>query len=102
MIARFVNGPPDARTVAPRLDTRPRPPPPSPPRRPAVNPAGALFDAQAFNDQQSVNRAWEGEVEVSTRITDEGWVAEVAGPEPVGEAVRERCSHGRRAGVVAG
>ena len=46
----------------------------------AVNPAGALFDAQAFNDQQSVNRAWEGEVEVSTRITDEGWVAEVAVP----------------------
>jgi len=25
----------------------------------AVNPAGALFDAQAFNDQQSVNRAWD-------------------------------------------
>ena len=46
----------------------------------AVNPAGALFDAQAFNDQQSVNRAWEGEVEVSTRITDFGWVAEVAVP----------------------
>ena len=46
----------------------------------AVNPAGALFDAQAFNDQQSVNRAWEGEVEVSTRITEEGWVAEVAVP----------------------
>ena len=46
----------------------------------AVNPAGALFDAQAFNDQQSVNRAWEGEVEVSTRVTDEGWVAEVAVP----------------------
>ncbi|MDE2676513.1 MAG: DUF5916 domain-containing protein [Gemmatimonadota bacterium] len=46
----------------------------------AVNPAGALFDAQAFNDQQSVNRAWEGEVEVSTRITAEGWVAEVAVP----------------------
>ena len=46
----------------------------------AVNPAGALFDAQAFNDQQSVNRAWEGVVEVSTRITDSGWVAEVAVP----------------------
>lgn len=46
----------------------------------AVNPAGALFDAQAFNDQQSVNRAWEGEVEVSTRITDFGWVAEIAVP----------------------
>ena len=46
----------------------------------AVNPAGALFDAQAFNDQQSVNRAWEGEVEVSTSITEFGWVAEVAVP----------------------
>ncbi len=46
----------------------------------AVNPAGALFDAQAFNDQQSVNRAWEGEVEVSTAIYDWGWVAEVAVP----------------------
>ncbi len=46
----------------------------------AVNPAGALFDAQAFNDQQSVNRAWEGEVEVATRITEYGWVAEIAIP----------------------
>ncbi len=46
----------------------------------AVNPAGALFDAQAFNDQQSVNRAWEGEVEVATRITEHGWVAEIAVP----------------------
>ena len=46
----------------------------------AVNPAGAVFDAQAFNDQQSVNRAWEGEIEVSTSITDVGWVAEVAVP----------------------
>ena len=46
----------------------------------AVNPAGALFDAQAFNDQQSVNRAWEGEVEVATEIYDWGWVAEIAVP----------------------
>ena len=46
----------------------------------AVNPAGALFDAQAFNDQQSVNRAWEGEVEVSTSVHEWGWVAEVAVP----------------------
>ena len=46
----------------------------------AVNPAGALFDAQAFNDQQSVNRAWEGEVEVATAVNDWGWVAEVAVP----------------------
>jgi len=46
----------------------------------AINPAGALFDAQAFNDQQSVNRAWEGEVEVATEIYDWGWVAEIAVP----------------------
>ncbi len=46
----------------------------------AVNPAGALFDAQAFNDQQSINRAWEGEVEVSTSVQDWGWVAEIAVP----------------------
>ena len=46
----------------------------------AVNPAGALFDAQAFNDQQSVNRAWEGEVEVTTSTTEMGWVAEIAVP----------------------
>ncbi len=46
----------------------------------AVNPAGALFDAQAFNDQQSVNRAWEGEIEVTTSVQDWGWVAEIAIP----------------------
>ena len=46
----------------------------------AVNPAGAVFDAQAFNDQQSVNRAWEGEIEVATGIYDWGWVAEIAVP----------------------
>lgn len=46
----------------------------------AVNPAGALFDAQAFNDQQSVNRAWEGEVEVATSVGAYGWTAEVAIP----------------------
>lgn len=46
----------------------------------AVNPAGALFDAQAFNDQQSVNRAWEGEVEVATSVGAHGWTAEVSIP----------------------
>ena len=46
----------------------------------AVNPAGALFDAQAFNDQQSVNRAWEGVVETATSVNADGWVAEVAVP----------------------
>ena len=46
----------------------------------AVNPAGAVFDAQAFNDQQSVNPAWEGEIEVRTRIHEHGWTAEIAVP----------------------
>ncbi|NNM32379.1 MAG: carbohydrate binding family 9 domain-containing protein, partial [Gemmatimonadetes bacterium] len=46
----------------------------------AVNPAGAVFDAQAFNDQQSVNPAWEGEIQVRTRVHDRGWTAEIAVP----------------------
>ncbi len=46
----------------------------------AVNPAGALFDAQAFNDQQSVNRAWEGVVHVATSVGADGWIAEIAIP----------------------
>ena len=46
----------------------------------AINPAGAVFDAQAFNDQQSVNQAWEGVVNIRTRIHELGWTAEVAIP----------------------
>ncbi|MGI9627101.1 MAG: DUF5916 domain-containing protein [Longimicrobiales bacterium] len=46
----------------------------------AINPAGAVFDAQAFNDQQSVNRAWEGVVEVSTSVHEVGWTVELAIP----------------------
>ncbi|MCA9738622.1 MAG: carbohydrate binding family 9 domain-containing protein, partial [Gemmatimonadetes bacterium] len=46
----------------------------------SVNPAGALFDAQAFNDQAYVNREWEGIVEVSTSVQEWGWIAEVAIP----------------------
>ena len=46
----------------------------------AINPAGALFDAQAFNDQAYVNRSWEGIVDVKTTQHEHGWTAEVAIP----------------------
>ena len=46
----------------------------------AVNPAGALFDAQAFNDQSYVNRSWEGVVEVKTTQDEKGWVVELGIP----------------------
>ncbi|MFT5435193.1 MAG: hypothetical protein ACI9OJ_005910, partial [Myxococcota bacterium] len=46
----------------------------------AVNPEGAVFDAQAFNDQQSVNRSWEGVIHVQTRRHERGWTAEIAVP----------------------
>lgn len=45
-----------------------------------LNPAGALFDAQAFNDSRYINRAWEGVVRTATRINDDSWVAELAIP----------------------
>ena len=46
----------------------------------AVNPAGAVFDAQAFNDQQDMSMAWEGIVEARTSINDSTWVVEMAIP----------------------
>ena len=46
----------------------------------AINPEGAIFDAQAFNDQQSVNRSWEGVIHVETTRHDRGWTAEIAVP----------------------
>lgn len=46
----------------------------------AINPAGAVFDAQSFNDSRYLNRAWEGVIRVKTRIHDEGWTAEIAIP----------------------
>ena len=46
----------------------------------AVNPAGALWDAQAFNDQRDMSPAWEGVVEVRTSINDSSWVVEMAIP----------------------
>ncbi|MEJ2239070.1 MAG: DUF5916 domain-containing protein [Gemmatimonadales bacterium] len=46
----------------------------------AVNPAGAIFDAQVFNDSRYVNRAWEGVIFRKTTINDHGWTAEIAIP----------------------
>ncbi len=46
----------------------------------AVNPAGALWDAQAFNDQRDMAPAWEGIVEARTSINDSTWVVEMAIP----------------------
>ncbi len=46
----------------------------------AVNPGGAIFDAQTFNDSRYVNRAWEGVIHVETTIHERGWTAEIAIP----------------------
>ncbi len=46
----------------------------------ALNPAGALFDAQSFNDSREVNRSWEGVIETKTVIHADGWSAEMAIP----------------------
>ncbi len=45
-----------------------------------INPAGALFDAQSFNDSRYINRAWEGVVRVKTAVLEDGWSAELAIP----------------------
>ncbi len=46
----------------------------------AVNPAGAIFDAQVFNDSRYTNRAWEGVIYAKTSVHDYGWTAEIAIP----------------------
>jgi hypothetical protein len=46
----------------------------------AVNPGGALWDAQAFNDQRDLSPAWEGIVDVRTSINDSTWIVEMAIP----------------------
>ena len=46
----------------------------------AINPGGAVWDAQVFNDQASINPAWEGIVDVETTVNDSSWVVEVAIP----------------------
>ena len=46
----------------------------------AVNPRGAVFDAQAFNDSREIERAWEGVVEARTAALADGWSVELAIP----------------------
>ncbi len=46
----------------------------------AINPGGAVFDAQAFNDQRDLVVSWEGVVEVRTSVGDDRWTVELAIP----------------------
>lgn len=46
----------------------------------AVNPGGALWDAQAFNDQRDLAPAWEGIVDVETSVNDSSWIVEMKIP----------------------
>jgi hypothetical protein len=46
----------------------------------AVNPGGAVVDAQSFNDRRDVAIAWEGVFDVRTQISDSSWVVELAIP----------------------
>jgi hypothetical protein len=45
-----------------------------------VNPAGARGDGQVANSSQYMTRDWDGIWEAAARITDAGWVAEIAIP----------------------
>jgi hypothetical protein len=46
----------------------------------AINPAGAVWDAQTFNDQRDVALAWEGIVDVRTSVGSDRWTVEMAIP----------------------
>ena len=46
----------------------------------AINPAGAVWDAQTFNDQRDIIPAWEGIISVRTSIGDDRWTVELAIP----------------------
>jgi hypothetical protein len=46
----------------------------------SVNPAGARADGQVSNNSEHANRDWDGIWNAEARITDEGWVAEIAIP----------------------
>jgi hypothetical protein len=46
----------------------------------AINPAGAVWDAQAFDDSRNVNVAWEGIVDVRTSVESDRWNVEMAIP----------------------
>ena len=46
----------------------------------AVNPRGAVRDEQTFNDSRTIVDAWEGIVDLRTRMTDSSWIVEMAIP----------------------
>ncbi|MBW3535380.1 MAG: carbohydrate binding family 9 domain-containing protein, partial [Gemmatimonadetes bacterium] len=46
----------------------------------AINPEGAVFDAQSFNDSREIERAWEGVVETGARRHEGGWTLEMRIP----------------------
>ncbi|PYQ53515.1 MAG: hypothetical protein DMF78_08740 [Acidobacteria bacterium] len=45
-----------------------------------VNPAGARTDGQISNNAQELSKEWDGIWQARTRITTEGWIAEIAIP----------------------
>jgi len=45
-----------------------------------INPAGAKWDAQMANEGREINQSWDGVWYVKSRITDEGWTAEISIP----------------------
>jgi len=46
----------------------------------AINPAGAKWDSQMSNEGREQNSNWDGIWDVSTRIGDDGWYAEIEIP----------------------
>ncbi len=45
-----------------------------------TNPAGAMFDAQFVNEGREFNQNWDGVWYVKSRVTESGWVTEMAIP----------------------
>jgi hypothetical protein len=45
-----------------------------------INPNGAVKDGQTFDNSRTTNLAWEGVIEVETRIHEQGWTVELAIP----------------------
>jgi hypothetical protein len=46
----------------------------------AINSAGAVWDAQTFNDSRDIVPAWEGIVDIRTSVNDSSWIVEMAVP----------------------
>src|SRR5438876_2880904 len=45
-----------------------------------INPAGARADGQVSNNSESLSLDWDGIWDAAARITDDGWIAEIAIP----------------------